>query len=248
MVLDEWSKCMSYDYESFNVAPFVAILEDEGIYDRTSAPKASSTSPVPEEMHKDVSATSELLTPPNSSRSQLTDESWDGDQDPHETLKALGPWPMCWSHEIDPEFARAHYKAERAVERAAEKRREALRKLAKLPLELPSLERINALLADGDALRAECPKGVNITPVELAREFVQHCLHLLEDEIRMYGREVFVRAVRLLVLFVRNLVVKALVDPEELFFEIMELTTRYIWVKEVRDLRSFMEGGEEVEA
>ncbi len=46
------------------------------------------------------------------------------------------------------------------------------------------------------------------------------------------------RIIRLMVLFVRNLLRKRLVDQSALFFELQELCVRYLWVPEVRDLRA----------
>ncbi|TKA70677.1 hypothetical protein B0A49_04381 [Cryomyces minteri] len=51
------------------------------------------------------------------------------------------------------------------------------------------------------------------------------------------------RALKLLVLFVKNLIRKSIVAPEQIYYEIQEICVRYIWVKEVRDFRNFMETG-----
>jgi len=51
--------------------------------------------------------------------------------------------------------------------------------------------------------------------------------------------------VKLLVLFVRNLIRKGMVGPEQMFYEIQEICVRYVWVREVREFRAFIEEGVE---
>lgn len=58
-----------------------------------------------------------------------------------------------------------------------------------------------------------------------------------------HGREAQIRAVKLLLLFIRNLVRKALLPPEDIYFEIQEICVRYVWIKEVREFRAFIEEG-----
>ena len=58
-----------------------------------------------------------------------------------------------------------------------------------------------------------------------------------------HDREAQIRAVKLLLLFIRNLVRKALLPPEDIYFEIQEICVRYVWIKEVREFRAFIEEG-----
>lgn len=58
------------------------------------------------------------------------------------------------------------------------------------------------------------------------------------------SRPAQIRAIKLLLLFMRNLIRKALIPPEDLYFEIQEICVRYVWVKEVREFRDFVERGE----
>jgi hypothetical protein len=46
-----------------------------------------------------------------------------------------------------------------------------------------------------------------------------------------------------LLLFIKNLIRKGLVGTEVLYFEIQEICVRYIWIKEVRDFKTWVEQG-----
>lgn len=59
----------------------------------------------------------------------------------------------------------------------------------------------------------------------------------------LLDREAQIRAIKLLVLFIRNLIRKGVVGPEEIFFEIREICVRYIWIREVREFRVWVEEG-----
>jgi hypothetical protein len=49
--------------------------------------------------------------------------------------------------------------------------------------------------------------------------------------------------VRLLLLFIKNLMRKGLVGIEVLYFEIQEICVRYVWIREVREFRGWVEEG-----
>jgi len=65
----------------------------------------------------------------------------------------------------------------------------------------------------------------------LVRDYIQHGLR----QIEALEGEAQARAVRLLHLFVRNLLVKGFVVAEQIRFELLELGMRYVWVKEIRE-------------
>ena len=58
-----------------------------------------------------------------------------------------------------------------------------------------------------------------------------------------YGKEAQSRAVKLLLLFIKNLIVKDLLGTQWFYLEIEEICVRYVWIKEVRDFRTFLEEG-----
>jgi len=123
--------------------------------------------------------------------------------------------------------------------------------LAHLPLALPSLETITQLLASGAA------RAHGVDEPRFARDYVQRCLRQLEGataalaaagvdeggEERGAGRDPVDRAevarlVALLVLFMRSLMDKGVVDFHALEWEWREVFVRYVWVPEVRDIRA----------
>jgi len=139
--------------------------------------------------------------------------------------------------------------------------------LTSQPISLASLETLNTLLSSGILPNA------GIDPAAVVRQYVQHGLRSLEssrgtfttaagfpeDSSEGYAsgggdaltppgsadRESRARTVKLLVLFIKNLIRKGLVGPEELYYEIQEICVRYIWVREVREFRAFIEEGVE---
>lgn len=140
----------------------------------------------------------------------------------------------------------------------------ALAMLSHLPIDIPSLDRLTLLLQSGDLAEYGLDRAT------VTRHYLQHGLRQIESMAsssgsgerglsggRMRedgtgpddgysgprGRDAQARAVRLLVLFVRNLVRKALVPPEELYFEIQEICVRFVWIREVREFRAFLEEG-----
>ena len=56
------------------------------------------------------------------------------------------------------------------------------------------------------------------------------------------GREAQIRAIKLLVLFMTNLVRRGFVDPQSIYYEAQEICVRYIWVSDVRAFRAFLYG------
>lgn len=60
-----------------------------------------------------------------------------------------------------------------------------------------------------------------------------------------HSQDAQIRAVKLLLLFIKNLIRKALVEPEKIYYEIQEICVRYVWIREVREFQSFIEKGED---
>ena len=143
---------------------------------------------------------------------------------------------------------------------------ETARAITRLPLDLTSLDLFTILLD----MRAFEPEGID--PSHITREYIQHCLRIIERLGSAFspssdhsstspnplafpegyedpngatpgGREEQARAVKLLVLFMKNLFMKGLLPVQELLFEIEEVCVRFIWIPEVRDFRRFLEGG-----
>lgn len=127
----------------------------------------------------------------------------------------------------------------------------AIPELTHLPLELSSLDFLTTLLQERALPQAK------IDPAPVIADFIQHALRLTEgmggpsqpsgEGPVESGREAQTRAVRLLLLFMRNLIRKDLLPLESMYFEIQEICVRYVWIREVRDFREFVEEGVGVE-
>ncbi|KAF2652787.1 hypothetical protein K491DRAFT_32257 [Lophiostoma macrostomum CBS 122681] len=141
----------------------------------------------------------------------------------------------------------------------------AVSELTHLPIELSHLDFLTTLLQD------QILQQFSIEPDPVIRDYLQHALRLAEEmgqppgsvenvssegtngvlmeatDGTDYGRTAQVRAVKLLLLFIRNLIRKALLPPEAIYFEIQEICVRYVWIKEVREFRVFIEEGGAVE-
>jgi hypothetical protein len=141
----------------------------------------------------------------------------------------------------------------------------AISELTHLPIELSYLDFLTTLLQD------QILQQFSIEPDPVIRDYLQHALRLAEEMGQPpgsgsgsvedgssggtnggsmetadgidHGRTAQVRAVKLLLLFIRNLIRKALLPPEAIYFEIQEICVRYVWIKEVREFRVFIEEG-----
>ncbi|KAF2709967.1 hypothetical protein K504DRAFT_454346 [Pleomassaria siparia CBS 279.74] len=208
---------------SFDIVPYIQMLEEEGIYEKTSFPDQG-----PEDCRTgSIETTKEVMTP---RRPKLSDfQQWK-----QQVLSRL---------ESNPESA--------------------IQELTHLPIELSSLDFLTTLLQDNMLER------YSIDPAPVISDYIQHSLRLTEQMGEPpdpasegsfagvsitgsngnsgqgigHGREAQTRAVKLLLLFIRNLIRKALLPPEAIYFEIQEICVRYVWIKEVRDFRSFIEDG-----
>jgi hypothetical protein len=207
---------------SFEIGPYIQMLEEEGIYERTPSPsqdRRNAQNQFQDDTHD---------TPPR--RTKLSDfQQWK-----QELLARLESEPGS-----------------------------AIQELTHMPIGLSSLDFLTTLLQDNMLER------FSIDPAPVISDYIQHALRLTEqmgrpletasdgsfdgfpnmgangnsDEDIDHGREAQTRAVKLLLLFIRNLIRKALLPPEAIYFEIQEICVRYVWIKEVRDFRIFIEEG-----
>jgi hypothetical protein len=128
----------------------------------------------------------------------------------------------------------------------------ALDELTRLPIELPALDFLTTLLTQHTLTDHA------IDPAPVITSYIQHALRRVEqmglppesgvgagaaDEHVDTGREAQSRAVRLLLLFFKNLMRKGLVGMQVLYFEIQEICVRYVWIREVREFRGWVEEG-----
>jgi hypothetical protein len=127
----------------------------------------------------------------------------------------------------------------------------AVQDITHLPLQLEHLEFLTKLLIDG-TLEAHW-----LEPSSVITPYIQHALRLMEKmeappptsdqnlptngsvdgledgaTIVEYGKEAQRRAVNLLLLFIKNLIVKDLLGTQSIYFEIEEICVRYVWIKE----------------
>ncbi|KAJ4351200.1 uncharacterized protein N0V89_006539 [Didymosphaeria variabile] len=125
----------------------------------------------------------------------------------------------------------------------------AIPELTHLPIELSSLDFLTTLLQENTL------QALNIEPAPVIADYIQHALRTMEqmgrgpgetgaaeaeaEVLLESGREAQTRAVKLLLLFMRNLIRKALLPLESIYFEIQEICVRYVWIREVRGLQSF---------
>jgi hypothetical protein len=203
---------------SFDLRPYIRMLEEEDIYERTLEP----LSPQDHTPNNDNGAASYP-----GPRQKLSDfQQWKQD-----LISRLGTSPST-----------------------------AIPELTHLPIELSTLDFLTTLLQDRTL------QTLAIDPAPVISDYIQHALRLTEkmgqppdDDVSGsssldsgigdlgggdHGREAQTRAVKLLLLFVKNLIRKDLVGVEAIYFDIQEICVRYVWVREVREFRSFIEQGE----
>ncbi|KAJ4305723.1 hypothetical protein N0V90_001254 [Kalmusia sp. IMI 367209] len=202
----------------FNIRTYIRMLEEEGIYERTPEPDGGSQNSSPKSNASEPAGK-------DASRSKLNEfQRW-----------KLG---MLSRLETAPSAA--------------------IPELTHLPLELSSLDFLTTLLQE------QTLQSFSIDPAPVIADFIQHALRLTEamnqplppepqhgaspanGELMDTGREAQIRAVKLLLLFMRNLLRKDLLPQESIYFEIQEICVRYVWIREVREFRAFVEG-EDVE-
>ncbi|KAF2470044.1 uncharacterized protein BDR25DRAFT_287657 [Lindgomyces ingoldianus] len=208
----------------FDVEPYIQMLEEEGIYERKHSAKEGKQPTTNQSF--EVSKGSTVDKPKLSDR-----ELWDQN--------------MLSRLESDPKSA--------------------ISDLTHLPVELAHLDFLTTLLQERTL------QQLSIEPSPIIREYIQHALRMAEqmgqppgfvmvdsltpsfvgesgviddNDIGIaHGRAAQIRAVKLLLLFIRNLIRKALLPPEDIYYEIQEICVRYVWIKEVREFRNFIEEG-----
>lgn len=214
-----------YPGTPFDVRPYVRMLEEEGVYDPSSTPTAASTQP-------DISLIEEPTKPPR----KLTFEEWKRD------FVARIRTTQVWI---------------------------TIEELTHLPIALPTLDFLTTLITDFTLARNKIDYK---TVISL---YTQHALRLIEymgqpperagtpppqtdvglgtaTSVLDHGQEAQSRAIRLLLLFLKNLIRRGLVDvaPSEdttLYYEIQEICVRYVWIREVREFRTWIDEGETTE-
>ena len=93
------------------------------------------------------------------------------------------------------------------------------------------------------------------------REYIQHSLRTIDsiggvfspasvidspehEDSPIGGREEHIRAIQLLVMFMKNLLRKGKLPLGECAMDIEEVCVRYLWIAEVREFKRFLEGSE----
>ncbi|KAF2431315.1 hypothetical protein EJ08DRAFT_660186 [Tothia fuscella] len=135
---------------------------------------------------------------------------------------------------------------------------EVVHALSRLPIDLPSLELLTNLLTD-PALT-----NTSIEPVILVLEYIQHSLRTVErmasgsspdsevegasssdffsDAVIVGGKDEQSRAVKLLLLFLKNLLRRGIVEHQDVYFDVEGMCIQYMWIPEVREFRKFLDG------
>jgi hypothetical protein len=204
--------------EPFDLRPYVRMLEDEGIYEKTPEPDANghaapgqSQSGI-DTLHRHTSA-------------QKTNAST---EDLIQQRKA----DILRNLELDTDAA--------------------IFEITRLPISLTYLDFLTTLLTDRTL------ETHSIDPAPIITQYIQHALRTIErmgkppapsdeGEVLEYGKEAQSRHILLLLLFIKSLIRKGLVEMDTLYYEIAEISVRYVWIKEVRDFRNWAEEGIERE-
>jgi hypothetical protein len=205
---------------SFDLTPYITMLEEEGIYEK----KSTATNP--------SASTSATQVKPRSWKQCILD---DLDSAPETAIEALTHLPVdlqcldfmtqliqdetLQANSIDPFPVLQNFI------------QHALRQIEQMGDPASSSETFGAPTSSSAASPPAEPED---------KPSVAMFPDLPEDA--GHGREAQTRAVKLLLLFLRNLVRKDLVKPDEIYFEIQEICIRYVWIKEVREFRAFVHG------
>ncbi|KAF2740265.1 hypothetical protein EJ04DRAFT_425427 [Polyplosphaeria fusca] len=213
---------------SLSVMPFIQMLEEEGVYEKPDPPDQLTTPAAPEQL-------SEVLKDKTGERSKGK-----GIDRPKSTSQGNWKEELLIRLEKEPDVA--------------------VNDIQHLPIDLKYLDFLTTLLQD------EVLQRMYIDPSTVINGYVQHALRLVEkmgeppgvaavgpsntinggldegDAGMELGREAQSRAVKLMLLFMRNVIRKALLPTEALFFEIQEICVRYMWLKEVREFKTWVEG------
>jgi hypothetical protein len=213
-------------HEPFDLQPYIRMLEDEGIYEKTPEPEAaaalSSAQPKIENLndHRPINVRSTGHSFGNSTEKQKED-----------ILHNLKNQPDTAIFEI-----------------------------TRLPITLTYLDFLTTILTD------RILENHSIDPAPVVTQYIQHALRTIERmdkppspssevnaewsanvseerDMLEYGKEAQSRHILLLLLFIKSLIRKGLIELDVLFYEIAEITVRYVWIKEVREFRTWAEEG-----
>jgi hypothetical protein len=232
--LDYWGNCtpsfisnsleLASLSEPFDLNPYIQMLENEGIYEKTSEPDTTASS-----------STAHTSTDPSS--------------------------PSRGLEKPDQSFEDSAEVRKQGILHMLEKQPDAaIFEITRLPITLTYLDFITTILTD------RLLEKHSIDPAAVITQYIQHSLRTVErmdkppspssesnaelcahPETLEYGKEAQSRCILLLLLFIKSLIRKGLIELDVLFYEIAEITVRYVWIKEVREFRTWAEEGIEVD-
>jgi hypothetical protein len=206
----------------FDLKPYIRMLEDEGIYEKTPEPETAASVSSVSEFHGQAND-----RPTNVDKTELSlEDSIQRQKD--DILRNL---------ELQPETA--------------------IFDITRLPITLTYLDFLTTILTD------RVLEKHSIDPAPVITQYIQHALRTVErmdkppspsaeatseelraeSEVLEYGKEAQSRCIQLLLLFIKSLIRKGLIELDVLFYEIAEITVRYVWIKEVREFRTWAEEG-----
>jgi hypothetical protein len=210
---------------AFDLQVYVRMLEDEGIYEKTPEPEGASSS---------------------------SRHSAAGIRTSADPKKARG-----LEHSYEDEIQQ---QKDNILKHIREQPEIAIFELTHLPINITYLDFLTTLLAD------HVLEKHSIDSAHIITQYIQHALRTVErmdkppsphqvaaddwsenqsearEELE-YGKEAQSRHILLLLLFIKSLIRKGLVELDVLYFEIAEITVRYVWIKEVREFRTWAEEG-----
>ena len=226
--------------KAIDIRPFIRMLEEGGIYDEGTAPVPPPDLTVPSKV-ADMDPGSPDASPVGSQSKpiDLTDDK--------PAQASLG---LKWKETIV--YNLANVRNLNLV----------VHQLTHLPLAITTLDFLTTLITDQSLVL----HGIDSKSVVLS--FVQHALRIIEyaqqppdaeskpppqidigvDTDFGYGRDAQVWAVKVLLLFVKNLIQKGFVDvyPNKeytLYYDIQEICTQYIWMLDVREFKAWLDEG-----
>jgi hypothetical protein len=208
--------------KTFDLKPYIRMLEDEGIYEKTPEPEATA--------------------PSSSMQPQIDDRA-------NELRKT--------KYSVEDSIQKQKDDILRNLEAHPDA---AIFDITRLPISLTYLDFLTTILSERTLEKH------SIDPAPVITQYIQHALRAvermdkppspssdanaewsertrLEGEVLEYGKEAQSRHILLLLLFIKSLLRKGLVQMDTLFYEIAEITVRYVWIKEVREFRTWAEEG-----
>ena len=248
----------------FSVTPFIQMLEDEGVYERTIA-STGSLEPIPQLDGADVKSASNIMPSPDAENEEQSENQHnlhekdnmmlEDDRNIRDSIinmpldlpslehinKVLENGSLAKSSSDPTAIVREYVQhCLRMIEGcdnvAANENRRSLSRDSSTnsAASHASFDTSSSIYGEESTPTTSHENGFYPTNPSCNR-------HERFDYSR--DREGQSRAIRLLVLFITNLVRKGYVDPQQLYYEVQELCIRYIWVREVRDFREFLYEG-----